>query len=110
MDDLLAALGAITAIIAVVVTLINANHTFRQSAFKELQAVVERLDKDLKEEKKERGKLEDQLKAEKKLREKLEQDLAAANSRADRVERWAHALVNQLKENHIRAVRFEEVP
>lgn len=73
---------ALTAIIAVVVSLITATSAAKQSAFESLKKVVDELQEQLDEERKRRQK----------------------------VERWARLLVKQLQENGIVPAPFESDP
>ena len=88
-------LVALTGIIAVFVSLLTAANAAKQSAFKHLENVVDQLWIELEDAKEENKKLKKEL-------EKKERHW-------ERVERWAHALANQLIENHIKPVALEDI-
>lgn len=99
---------ALTGIAAVIVSLITALSSAKQSAFNDLKKVVDDLRMSLKDEKERGDRFEDELRIERKRNDKLEQMLNEERHARQRVERWARQLVNQLEENNIHPVDLME--
>jgi septal ring factor EnvC (AmiA/AmiB activator) len=102
-------IAALTGVIAVIVSLVTASGAAKQSAFTQLEKVVKELRTSLNEEKAARKTLQDDLNEEKEARRDMEAELKKEQKRRDRIERWAHALANQLIENHIKPVALSDI-
>lgn len=108
MDPTSNILIALTGIVAVIVSLITALSSAKQSAFNDLKKVVDELRTSLKDEKERGDRLENELNIERERNDKLEEMVNEERHARQRVERWARHLVKQLEDAHITPVELME--